>query len=351
MPKLLHIYYFSGTGNSYHVCRQIEEKAIKLGCKTEISNISKIDRISISHSPDDTLIGFVSPTHGFNFPPIMMHFLFRFPKGNGNPVFVVNTRAGMKMGKIFLPGLSGTAQYLYALLLKLKGYKVLGMQCIDLPSNWISLHPGIKQTVINSIVERCDKRIDLFANKILNNKKSLQALRDFPQDIMISPLSVLYYLFGRFFFAKSFYANRNCDRCDICMKTCPVNAIRIIDNRPYWTHHCESCMQCMNNCPRRAIQTAHGFIAGLIYIVYVLLTVFIYSRFSDETTIFGTLSNHPLARPVISSTVFISALFIGYRIFHLLLKFGTFEKLINYTSFTYFKFWRRYRFRKKAVLK
>lgn len=347
MSKNLHFYYFSGTGNSYHVCKQIEKKALELGYKSELTNISKINRKSIQPSESDTLIGFVSPTHGFNFPPIMMHFLFRFPKGKRNQVFLVNTRAGMKMGEWFLPGLSGTAQYFYALLLKMKGYNVLGMQCIDLPSNWISLHPGIKEKVVHSIIERCDKRIDIFAEKILHNEKSYRALRDLPQDILISPVSVLYYIFGRFFFAKSFYANKNCNRCDSCIKTCPVNAIKIIDNRPYWTHHCESCMLCMNNCPQRAIQTAHGFIAGLAYIVYILLTVLIYSRVKDEYNFLSTLTNHPVAHPLITNIVLLCTLFIGYRLFHFLLKFGVFEKLINYTSLTYFKFWRRYKFKPK----
>lgn len=42
------------------------------------------------------------------------------------------------------PGLSGLALILPALMLRLKGYRIKGLRPLDLPSNWISLHPGLR---------------------------------------------------------------------------------------------------------------------------------------------------------------------------------------------------------------
>lgn len=344
MDKNLHIYYFSGTGNSIRVAQKIAGNAEELGYTSRIIDIATINRKKPELPDENTLIGFVSPTHGFNYPPIMMHFLFRFPKAKRHKVFFVNTRAGMKMGKLFLPGLSGIAQYFYAILFVVKRYKVVGMQCIDLPSNWISIHPGLKPTVIQSIVHRCDNVIDRFSAKILTKKNSYRALRDIIQDLLITPVSILYYLIGRFFFAKSFYADKNCTKCYACKNTCPVHAITVVDNRPYWTLNCESCMHCMNICPERSIQTAHGFIAGIIFLVWTAVVYFLYGWMQNhsEIELINSMAHSKSFRFIVTNTLILSALFIGYKVLHFLLKFGAFERLIRYTSFTFFKRWRRY---------
>jgi hypothetical protein len=46
----------------------------------------------------------------------MLYFIFRFPRSNGNRVILMNTRAGLKLSKWFVPGLSGIALWLSAVL-------------------------------------------------------------------------------------------------------------------------------------------------------------------------------------------------------------------------------------------
>ena len=110
----------------------------------------------------------------------------------------------MKMGKYFIPGLSGLAQFFSALLLLVKGYNIMGMHPIDLPSNWISIHPGVRLPVVQSIYNRRHKETKKFAEKMFSAKRDLKALRDIIQDLLIAPIGVLYYFIGRFFLAKSF---------------------------------------------------------------------------------------------------------------------------------------------------
>jgi len=117
---------------------------------------------------DRTLIGFCSPTHGFNSPPILVKFIRKFPYVKNADVFILNTRAGLKLHKLFIPGLSGLAQILPALILKLKGYRIFGMQPLDLPSNWISVHPGLRKKVVNSIYHRCYRIVNSFALKMIS---------------------------------------------------------------------------------------------------------------------------------------------------------------------------------------
>lgn len=337
------IYYFSGTGNAEKVSRWIGGVFQKKGVKTEVVHILKQRKLADMELPD--LIGFCAPTHGFNFPPVMMHFLLRFPSSKGKSVFIVNTRAGMKMGKWFLPGLSGMAQYFYALVFWLKGYKVVGMRSIDLPSNWISLHPGLKQKVVLSIMKHCKAISEKFASRIVSGRKDLKALWDLIQDILITPIAFAYYLVGRFVFAKSFYADRNCIQCDKCINECTIGAIKKVDHRPFWTYRCESCMHCMNNCPTNAIQTAHGFIFAVFYIVIAVIMKIVWNILINSTLseIMTPIYANGFLKSIVESVVVFFFLVLAYRIMHFLIKVPFIERIVSYTSLTSYTFWRRFK--------
>ncbi|NTW26461.1 MAG: hypothetical protein HGA37_17315, partial [Lentimicrobium sp.] len=130
------IYYFSGTGNSKNVAVWLSQVADDKGIDSQIINIAQIDRLSIAPPEPDSLVVFISPVHGFNYPPIMLHFIMRFPKGK-NKVVLMNTRAGMLIGKFITPGLTGIAFYLSALILFIKGFSIKAILPVDMPSNWI----------------------------------------------------------------------------------------------------------------------------------------------------------------------------------------------------------------------
>lgn len=339
MPyKILIIYYFTGTGNSENVALWLSEVASKYNISTHIKNIADIDRQDFDSPPSDALIVFVSPIHGFNYPPIMLHFIGRFPKSRNN-VLLMNTRAGMLIGKYNVPGLTGVAFFLSAAILKLKGYSIKGMVAVDLPSNWISVHPGLNQRTIKYLHEINKKRVTECAEKVFSGKSNFKALREIIQDLIISPISLGYYFIGRFVFAKTFYASSDCNNCDICIKNCPVKAIIKVNKRPFWTFKCESCMNCMSHCPKKAIETAHGFIVGFVFLSSVLTGLF-YSFFS---LLFFNIENE-LVKFVVETLLFLTLLGISYRILHYLMRFKPVERLMVYTSLTKYKFWgRRYK--------
>lgn len=305
----------------------------------KIKKITPSLAVDSSEIQKNTLIGFCYPTHGFNAPPVVIDFMLHFPHVN-NQVFLLNTRAGMKIYKWFTPGMSGLAQLMPAAILKAKGCKIVGWQPMDLPSNWISIHPGLRQKVVGSIFQRCEIITKRFAEKILSGKKIYKGLISLPVDLLISPISIGYYFFGRFALAKTFVAGYKCDGCRICEKQCPVHAIHIKNDRPFWTRKCESCMHCMNVCPRQAIQTPHLFVALVWWLVFSVIPVslirvlaspddFIFTHFSLFIWVFILVTGLPI-------------IFFSYRILHFLIRYKFFNRLITFTSLTKFKFWRRY---------
>ena len=341
----MRIFFFSGTGNAKNVAGWMNDHANEKGILSKSIDISKMDKRIIKPEPDE-LIGIIAPTHGFNYPPVVINFIFRFPRTKfRNKIFLVNTRAGMKLSKLFLPGLSGIALLLAAVTLRIKGYRIVGMRSIDLPSNWISLHPGLREKVVSSMHERCKRISVTFIEKMINNKKNYRALYALPIDLLISPIAIGYYFIGRFVLAKTFYASSSCNNCGLCIKQCPVKAIRLVDNRPYWSYRCESCMKCMNTCPLRSIETAHGFLFGSMIFLNSAVFTIVYKYFSDSWhfNITGDSFINSMARVTFESLIIFFFLILSYRIVHYLRRFKIFEWVMVYTSLTKFKFWRRYK--------
>lgn len=331
------IYYFSGTGNAKNVASWIANQAIFQQMEVEFISIANPNRIHIPKPDSKALIAFVSPVHGFNYPPVMLHFILRFPKSK-NKVLLINTRAGMLIGKFITPGLSGIALYLSALILLLKGYSIKALFPVDLPSNWISLHPALNNRTVQYLHEKNKAKVTAFAQRVFAGKSDFKSVRELIQDMLISPIAVLYYIVGRFMIAKTFYASKDCDNCGLCSKDCPVKAIVLVDNRPFWTFNCESCMHCMNNCPKRAIETAHGFIIGWLVVASTLVGIFLVwfknAVFSLQNEFLEFLLNQGLI---------LALLALGYYAVHYLLRFRFFERIMVYTSLTKFKWWGRYK--------
>jgi ferredoxin len=288
-------------------------------------------------------LGFCYPTHGFNAPPIVLKFLRFFPRGRSK-VFLLNTRAGMKLYKIHTAGLGGIALLLPAIILWLKGYKVFGFRPLDMPSNWIPVHPGIRDKVILSIKAHCADTLKKFSNSIAEGKNVLNGLIWLPLDLLVAPIAVGYYFYGRFCLSKTFFSNYKCNNCNLCIEKCPVEAIKSVDKRPFWTYKCESCMQCMNICPHRAIETSHTYTFLVWWTAWVIFP-FLLPRLLIASGLMSRVfyeKHNDIIYNLILYVIGIFFVFAMYRIMHYLLGNKTFNKVMTLFSFTHFRFWRRY---------
>ena len=339
------IYFFSGTGNSRNAAQWIINIAKEKGLKTHLINIEQSKSFKVPETTTKTLIGFCSPTHGFNMPPIMLKFISNFPKLAYVDAFILNTMGGLKFYKYFLPGLSGIAQIFPALILRLKGLRIVGMQPLDLPSNWLILHPGLRKKVIDSIYSRCKLITGTFAQNLLHGKRQYKALLSLPLDLALLPVAIGYYFIARFFLAKTLISTNACNSCEKCIIQCPVQSIKMINDRPFWKYNCESCMRCVNACPKRAIETSHSY-SGLLVVISSLVLTPLVAKGLSTLGIMDWINKSALTGIllfILNSAIFVLFVFLGYHFLHYMMRFTLVNKIITYTSFSKYKFWRRYK--------
>lgn len=341
------IVYYSGTGNSQRVSEWIVAEAKKRGLTTHLASFHEFKAEDIANFKGKTLVGFFSATHGFNMPQSMLRFLFGFKLLAGSDVFIGNTRAGMKLRKLFLPGLSGVALYFPALIMYFKGYKVKAMYPVDLPSNWISFHPGMRSKVIDSMVTHYESLTKIFAQNILTGKRVfLKSFIMLPLDILVTPIALGYYFIGRFLLAKTFVANYNCNNCGQCVQQCPTKSVIFSHNRPYWKFSCESCMKCMNYCPQRAIETAHSFVFLLLFLLILFINPWLSKLLLgmlEKSTLGASWLAYESIYYILQWITALIVFFIGYKLLHFVMRFSWINNLITYTSLTSYTFWRRYK--------
>lgn len=272
--KNIIVYYFSGTGNALTAARWINENSKAAGVPCQFIAIDKSGpRHKTEKKEGDSLIGFCYPTHGFFVPWLVTKFLYRFPKLPATDVFFLNTRAGMKFLWFYLPGLSGLAQWFPILLFYFKGYRTRGSLPLDMPHSWISFFPPNTKKGTHDIIERCHRIVNKMCSHLLNGKRYYRytVWTSLLFDISVIPVTVLYVFMGRFMLAKTLFTSLKCNTCRLCEASCPVQAITIKDDRPYWKYTCESCMRCMNICPKKSIQSWVSRISLITYFLCMAL--------------------------------------------------------------------------------
>jgi Pyruvate/2-oxoacid:ferredoxin oxidoreductase delta subunit len=336
------IFFMSGTGNTFRVARVFAEKAAAAGADVSMTPMGRSARPRRIEGGASRLLVLATPTHGFTAPWLAIWFALRLPRGRGVHAIAVATRAGTKAGPVFLPGLDGTTVYLLALILFLKGYRVRGAIGIDMPSNWLAVHPGFKRANAGAIIARSRPTLLRFIGRILAGRRFFGSWVSFPFGILLFPVSLGYLLYGRAMFGKLFFATKKCNGCGLCAKYCQHRAVvmRGSPPRPYWTYRCESCMRCMAYCPKEAVEVSHSFavIMGVALSVYPpLVAAAMVSRMSGLA---GSAAGR-FVLPLLNYAAWLGGLMLLYVLFWTLTGWKAPNILFKWTTFT--PLFRRYR--------
>ncbi len=290
-------YFYTGTGNSYRVAAWMADAARETEATVTLAPIGAAHPAAEIAEDESSLLGLAMPTHGFTAPWAMLRFVLALPRRAHTRAVVVTTRGARRIGSSSMPGFEGTATWLVAFILLLKGYHVQGIVGIDMPSNWMALHPGLPPDAVTEIRTRAQEKAVNFIEAVLSGQRRFVGRAMLPLAMLLFPLSLAYLLMGRLFLSKLFFASLRCNGCGLCAAHCPNGAIVMRGQeghrRPYWTFRCESCMRCMAYCPQRAIEASHLLVAVIYALASAIPTAALLTWLGTQIPLLGFLLDVP----------------------------------------------------------
>jgi ferredoxin len=240
------IYYFSGTGNSLSVARDIAETTN--GKLIPVASLVKQETISTNAE----VIGIVFPVYDFKPAPIVLEFIRRLSEIDSKYLFAVGTYGVTPLNAMkTLDKEIGTCG----------GKLSLGF-VVKMPHNSIG-HKTITIDEQNKMFENWKKKLEVVLGYVDTRKEDILETTNILFQLVSSRLifrvlpsllRLAWHITTKGWKSLAFVSDEKCDGCGICMRICPVDNIEMIDNRPSWSNHCASCFACLQWCPKESIQ-------------------------------------------------------------------------------------------------
>jgi len=232
------ICYFSGTGNSLAIAKKVNEALDK----SELFSITEESFLSPIQEKNYAKIAIIFPSYAYGLPKLVKQFLSRFPFRAPYIALVVSCGSS--------PG--GTLH---------SAKRILKRQNIS-----SSYHLEI-QTVENFIPifgeqppEKIAKRL---TNQEVKTRELIAAIKAEKQNKLkgIKPISAIVshiFLAASPLLAKCIKVNKNCTKCEHCIKICPTNALFLNKKGKIKikARRCNLCQACLNLCPQNALTLA-----------------------------------------------------------------------------------------------
>lgn len=243
------IYYFSGTGNSEWIARQLAEK-------THDTVKSMTDMVKANQSPppvgEQEVLGIVFPIYAWSTPKYVMDFAKRIKVHKKAFVFAVAT-CESETGLAF----SWLRPYI----------RIDSCYTVVMPNNFVVWGYGTNyESYHRRIIAASREKLGPMAEHILARKKDHKST---PGALPLLKSFIIAPLFRLSRSDRRFYADDKCVGCGKCEAVCPISDIRLVNGRPVWQHKkCMQCCACINRCPVRAIQYGNATLNNGRYVFH-----------------------------------------------------------------------------------
>ena len=233
------IYYFTGTGNTLAVAREL---AKELGGTKLIPLRRAIYYGALT--PEADVVGIAFPVYFFDMPAIVRKFVFNILFG-GNPYIFGLATCGER---------PGGALYRLQELLEEKTYTLSAGFSLVMPENYIGPVDLMKDAL---------RREEKYANvktRIPEIADAIRARRILPPEGNNSTFLKIGGKIGQKMAASVYktprrlHATEKCNLCGTCGKICPTRNITVTDEGVSWGDDCTQCYACIHWCPQEAVE-------------------------------------------------------------------------------------------------
>ncbi len=239
------IHYFSGTGNTKRAVDVITGDLQKNGYEVQQLAITDLEP---AHTENGDFNIFAFSTLSWSAPVLVKKYLRRLPEGQGKKAAILAVYAGEP----------GQAIVKIEQLLGKKGFDVFLSGGALYPNNWAQMTNPPTASEAKETLAGGDRMALDFAEHFRKGEQRLIS-KEKAGSFVTRFAALSFGLFGRRFLGKAYIADSHCNRCGLCLQTCPVHTIKmagVIGKKPHWKFNCEDCARCINICPQKAIQVS-----------------------------------------------------------------------------------------------
>ena len=243
------IYYYSGAGNTECVAKIIAKLAESHGHQVYRKRIStnSLNEIELNYD----ILGIGYPIHFRQAPSLVADFITK-QNGKSKQLFTFCTK-GMY---------SGNATKHIQILAKQNLFSLVGNLELYMPGSdalaLIAKKESLTERMLKNIHSRKIKtRIELFLSSIYKSQEMdvVGSKWYVPLDnIIVKPLERYFTNNYQIFIDRFSPDQERCDLCQFCVKNCPNNNIKLIDDKITFGSNCSFCLRCIHRCPQEAIQ-------------------------------------------------------------------------------------------------
>ncbi len=233
------LYYFTGTGNSLKVARDLNENLDDC----ELIPIVKVWQEENLASTSEK-VGLVFPLYYYGLPKIIFDFLNKINLDKTNYVFAVITMGGEW---------EGASLKQIEKILKTKSKMLSAGFLVSMPNNFILDQDIYPEDQEKELLEKSINQFENIAESIKKNVQNMEIDIDQKRGRSIERTNITFHKNVNQS-DEHFLVDESCNKCGICEKVCPVSNIILVEGKPQWQHKCQQCLACINFCPEEAIQ-------------------------------------------------------------------------------------------------
>lgn len=227
------ILYFSGTGNSLAIARQLAERL-----NEPLMPLVEAAGMDLTN---ENRIGLVFPTYDFNLPPALPEMIARLNICPRSYVFALLTCGSMV----------GNCIWVLRRILREKGIELAYSHKVSVPDN-SALAFGRNPNKQLGKFERVPARMEQIIRELQTESHTLH----------YSWFSLLSWLLGRPSVTRGMIHclgpkvdPDKCTGCNTCVRVCPMENIRLTDEKAITGDNCTVCLACVHACPQQAFIT------------------------------------------------------------------------------------------------
>lgn len=225
------VFYFTATGNSLYVAKQLEEHPVSIPQAMRNQEISY----------KDETIGIVCPIYGSE-PPYMVQEFLKKAAFETDYFYMIMTYGCS----------NGAAAQLIQKYAKECRIELSYLHTIKMVDNYL---PGFDMAEEQKIDKKIDQQLSEILKDIKEKKRDLEETAAEDRKVYENYLAFTKEHPELGWKALKLEAAASCVGCGLCTKVCPAGCIQIENGKAiHMGENCQVCMACIHHCPKHAVR-------------------------------------------------------------------------------------------------